>query len=136
MDVDNLYSFDKIFGKRLNNGMEEFAVKWSGYDWCDSTWEPTVNFAADAIQVFENKLQQHGVQYGLILTFGDVEEILGEAFVPVDDAPDVEDDAPEVEDLPMDIDAEEVANESYEWDADRESDSDYDPELDDFSGSD
>lgn len=38
-----VFNVEKIVGKRLNDSVVEYRVKWAGYDECDNTWEPISN---------------------------------------------------------------------------------------------
>nr|3G7L_A Chain A, Chromo domain-containing protein 1 [Schizosaccharomyces pombe] len=49
-DAD-VYEVEDILADRVNkNGINEYYIKWAGYDWYDNTWEPEQNlFGAEKV---------------------------------------------------------------------------------------
>lgn len=39
MSEDEVYTVQEILGKRVQDGVEEYFIKWDGYGSDDNTWE-------------------------------------------------------------------------------------------------
>lgn len=60
--VDNTYyEIERIVGRRVKNGIEQYRVKWRGYSWQENTWEPKDMFneqGLNAIDLYNASLSQ------------------------------------------------------------------------------
>jgi len=41
---ERYYAVEKVLGRRVENGVIQYRVKWLGYPASDNTWEPRVHF--------------------------------------------------------------------------------------------
>lgn len=56
--MNGFYSVEKIIGRRVRNGEDQYLLKWVGYPRSQATWEPVKNLKPiqDMIDEYENKI--------------------------------------------------------------------------------
>lgn len=67
-DVEEVFEVEKILNHRIRNGQAEYYVRWVGYSWDESSWEPARNLsgAAEAIKEFHSRMEQIHIKQEII----------------------------------------------------------------------